>query len=476
MSNQENRSSPDAAKTRRRFLADAALLTATISLGCSSSPDRVLAPPSLSLDVSGGDENEDDSDGLPAGERSGIEHVVVVMMENRSFDHFLGWLPHSNGRQAGLRFADAAGVIHPTHALAPDFQGCGFADPDHSYSGGRIEFNNGECNGWLRAGDNDIYSIGYYERADLPFLGRAAVDYTACDRYFCGILGPTFPNRFYQHAAQTDRLSNTLALATMPTIWDRLAARGISARYYFSDLPFLALWGPKYTSITRPITEFFASAQSGTLPAVSFIDPVFSGEDQGTSSDDHPHADIRVGETFLNNIYRALSQGPAWDRTVLVINFDEWGGFFDHVAPPLAPIPDADRVVGSDGRIGFRTPAVVISPFSRRGHVSHRQFDHTSVLRMIEWRWGLEPLTVRDQTANNLALALDFRRPEHHAPQYLVPTVVAAACPARTAPVVAASRIELGGGTATATARQTRRAPWSALRTLARDHGFALGD
>jgi len=469
---QENRSLSHPAKSRRRFLSEAALVTAALSLGCSAGADRSLAP-SLSLDRSGGGDDGEDRDELPPGERSGIEHVVLVMMENRSFDHFLGWLPHANGRQGGLRFADATGMLHATHALAPDFQGCGFADPDHSYEGGRVEFDNGKCDGWLRAGDNDIYSIGYYERADLPFLGRAAVDYTACDRYFCGILGPTFPNRFYQHAAQTDRLSNTLTLATLPTIWDRLASRGINARYYFSDLPFLALWGPKYTSITRPVAEFFAAAQSGTLPAVSFIDPVFAGEDEGTSSDDHPHADIRVGETFLNNIYRAVSPGPAWDSTVLVINFDEWGGFFDHVAPPLAPIPDADRLVGSDGRIGFRTPAVVISPFSRRAHVSHHQFDHTSVLRMIEWRWGLEPLTVRDQTANNLALALDLEHPERHAPQYLVPTVTGAACPAQTT-IATTSRIE-SGGAATLATRQTARAPWPALRAMARGNGFALG-
>ena len=208
---------------------------------------------------------------------------------------------------------------------------------------------------------------------------------------------------------------------------------------------------------------------------MSFIDPVFGGEDEGTSSDDHPHADIRVGESFLNNIYRALSQGPAWDSTVLVINFDEWGGFFDHVAPPLAPIPDADRAVGSDGRIGFRTPALVISPFSRRGHVSHQQFDHTSVLRMIEWRWGLEPLTVRDRTANNLALTLDLKHPDRHAPQYLVPTVVATACPAPSASIAAASKVELSRGSATLALPQTSHAPWSALRSLARSHGFAVG-
>jgi phospholipase C len=467
-----DRESPiPSARTRRHFIADAALLAAGLSIGCSRSADRLLAPSATSFDVE--DDAEQLENGmLPTGDRSGIEHVVLVMMENRSFDHLLGWLPHANGRQAGLRFADAAGVLHETHPLAPDFQGCGFNDPDHSYAGGRVEYDDGKCDGWLRAGRNDIYSIGYYERKDLPFLGRAAVDYTACDRYHCGILGPTFPNRFYQHAAQTDRLSNTLTLATLPTIWDRLAARGISAQYYFSDLPFLALWGSKYTSITRPVADFFAAAQAGALPAVSFIDPVFGGEDQGTSSDDHPHGDIRVGESFLNNIYKAVSQGPAWDRTVLVINFDEWGGFFDHVPPPLAPIPDADRAVGSDGRIGFRTPALIISPLSRRGHVSHHQFDHTSVLRMIEWRWDLDPLTVRDQTANNLALALDLKHPERHAPQYLVPTVVASACPAQ-ATIASASRVGSGSLTATLALPQARAA-WSGLRSLALSHGFPV--
>lgn len=195
MTSHENRASDaHSARTRRRFLADAALLTATLSIGCTASAERALAPPPPLLDVTRGNDDETaDDDALPPGDRSGIEHIVLVMMENRSFDHFLGWLPRANGRQAGLQYADAAGILHSTHALAPDYQGCGFADPDHSYNGGRVEYNDGKCDGWLRAGDNDVYSIGYYERRDLPFLGRAAVDYTAFDRYFGGILGPTFP-------------------------------------------------------------------------------------------------------------------------------------------------------------------------------------------------------------------------------------------------------------------------------------------
>jgi phospholipase C len=350
---------------------------------------------------------------------SGIEHVVVVMMENRSFDHLLGWLDGADGRQAGLQYPGRNGRLQKTHALAPDFQGCGHPDPDHSYQGGRVEYDGGACDGWLRAGANDNFAIGYYRNRDLAFWGRAAPQWTAADRYFAGIMAETFPNRIYQHAAQTDRLTNTYDISTLPTIWDRLAEHGLDARYYYSDVPFLALWGNKYLPISRPLAGFVADAQTGNLPAVAFVDPRFVDEQSGTSGDDHPHADIRNGEAFLNLIYTAVTQSPAFAHTVLVINYDEWGGFFDHVPPPTAPIPTADAAAGNtDGRLGFRTAALLVAPWAPAGVVSHVQFDHTSVLRMIEWRWGLEPLTVRDQTANNLAEALDFTQTRTHLPLF----------------------------------------------------------
>src|ERR1051325_2924996 len=154
------------------------------------------------------------------------------MMENRSFDHLLGWLPGADGQQAGLTYVDAANVSHATYLLAPDYQGCGHPDPDHTYEGGRIEFNNGACDGWLRAA-NDDYAIGYYTDADLPFFAGAARDWTTCDRYFAAIMGPTFANRIFQHSAQTDRITNSFTLCELPTIWDRLIERRISAKYYF---------------------------------------------------------------------------------------------------------------------------------------------------------------------------------------------------------------------------------------------------
>jgi phospholipase C len=355
---------------------------------------------------------------LPAPAASGIEHVVWVMMENRSFDHLLGWLPDADGRQAGLRYPDRAGVRHPTYHLTTT-QGCDHPDPDHSYEGGRVELDGGRCDGWLRAGQNDLYAIGYYTRSDLPFLGQAALDWTACDRYFAAILAETYPNRFYQHAAVTDRLHNSTALSTLPTIWDRLAAAGVSGRYYYSDVPFLALWGAKYLPISASFPQFLADCAAGTLPSVAFVDPRFSGEDQGVSNDDHPHGSISAGETFLNQVYTAVTRGPGWDRTVLVVAFDEWGGFFEHVPPGLAP--DVDPTFR---RRGFRVPALIVSPFARRRAVAHGVYDHTSVLRLIEWRWSLPPLSVRDRRAANLAGALDFASPNTRAPAYAVPTVV----------------------------------------------------
>jgi phospholipase C len=400
---------------------------------------------------------------------SGIEHVIVVMMENRSFDHFLGWLPGADGL-FHQRFLDASGRVQRTHSLAPDFQGCGFLDPGHSYSDGRVQYNGGACNGWLFPGSNsdnggpnganDLFAIGFYRQVDLPFLGAAAPAWTTSDRYFAGILAETFPNRFHQHSAQTDRLHNTTSPSALPTIWDRLATAGLSGTYYFSDLAFLALWGPKYAAISKPFSQFLTDAAAGTLPNVAFIDPAFSGEATGTTNDDHPYNDVRNGEVFLNRIYDAVRQSPAWAHTVLVINYDEWGGFFDHVPPPTVPIPPATKAAGDfEGRLGFRVPLLVISPWSRRGYVSHETFDHTSVLKMIEWRWSLPPLTVRDQTANNLADLLDLSHPNLAAPAFNVPAgPFGAACPKTSAPATSGS--------------DERSKALAALRELTRANGF----
>ena len=389
---------------------------------------------------------------LPAPGKSGIEHVVVVMMENRSFDHFLGWLPGADGKQAGLTFTDRYGVPHETHHLTA-FDSCGFNDPDHSWEGGRIQLNDGKCDGFLRSGRNDELAIGYYAQDDLPFFGHAAGDWTTFDRYFSAVMAETYPNRFYMHAARTDRIHNNTSQSKLTTIWDRLAAKGVSGTYYYSDIPFTALWYGKYVGISKHFAQFVTDAAAGTLPAVSFIDPRFQDEESGTSNDDHPHADIRAGQAFLNQVYDAVRNGPGWEKTVLVINYDEWGGFYDHVAPSHAP-----DVSPRTSLRGFRVPALMISPLAKRGLVSHNVYDHTSILRMIEWRWGLKPLTARDANARNIAEVLDFTNPPNlDSPTYTVPTVPTPGC-----------------ATQEAEAGKAEEAEWGAVKKLALDLGWRL--
>ena len=147
------------------------------------------------------------------------------------------------------------------------------------------------------------------------------------------ILAPTYPNRIYQHAAVTDRLDDSLAsrpCRRSGTAWPTPGSRGATTS---ATPPFLALWGAKYASITRTYDQFLADCASGNLPEVSFVDPPFGGEDAGTSADDHPHGDIRAGESWLYQTYRAVTTGRDWKSTVMVINFDEWGGFFEHMPP-----------------------------------------------------------------------------------------------------------------------------------------------
>jgi phospholipase C len=152
------------------------------------------------------------------------------------------------------------------------------------------------------------------------------------------------------------------------------------------------------------------------------VDPRYTLIDDGEGNDDHPHADLRAGEAFLGQVFQAVSSGPGWAKTVLVVTRDEWGGFFEHVVPPRAIAPndiDTDLVNGK-ALLGMRVPVIVASPFSRGNPttpvINSHLYDHTSILKFIEWRWGLKPLTSRDAAMNNLALALNFTSPNTAVP------------------------------------------------------------
>ncbi|MDW3682172.1 alkaline phosphatase family protein [Cupriavidus sp. CV2] len=409
---------------------------------------------------------------LPDPGQSGIDHIVVVMMENRSFDHYLGWLPGADGKQAGLSFADRNGKISSTYPLAPEFQGCAYQDPDQSHEGGITEYNNGKCDGFLLT-SSDTFPIGYYRQEDLSFHGQAAPAWTVYDRYFCSIMAETEPNRFYMHSAQTPAIHNKdvrpAIAAQMPTIWDKLSAAGVSGKYYYSDVPYLASYGSKYAHISQPLDQFLAAAAAGTLPNVSYVDPAFVGN--GTQNDDHPFGDIRDGQAFMNQIYGAVTQSPQWPKTALFFIYDEWGGFFDHVPPPFAGvIPPFDLAAFKainetpSSQLGFRIPAMAVSPFARRGYVAHDQYDHTSILKMIEWRFGLTPLTVRDAQAANIAESFDFQSGANvSAPAFTVPSgPFGKTCAPKS----------LAAGSAAAAIRAEHNENVQKLAQLAQQHGF----
>jgi phospholipase C len=363
--------------------------------------------------------------------------VVVLMMENRSFDHFLGWLPGADGRQAGLSFVDSKGARQATHRLAPDFAGCRWHDPKHDWQSVRHQYDRGRCDGWLFDQPvGDTFPIGYYTAADLPVTSTLARGHAALDRYFCSVMGPTGPNRLYAWSATTDaatfdwpgaltgqgRRPSQLQLA----IWDRLRDAGVSGAYYAGQEPNSFQYeSRKYDAITFSHDDFFAAAAKGTLPHVAWIDPDLPtvGEFLGTANDDHPYGDIRQGEALIAKVYRALAASPQWERLVFVLTFDEHGGFYDHVPPP-AVVDDTVLPPGGPApdlkRLGFRVPCVVMGPFAPARVIRSGPYEHCSVLRMIEWRWGLPPMTARDANAANLVDVLDFshRRPPLALPSY----------------------------------------------------------
>jgi phospholipase C len=374
-----------------------------------------------------------------------IDTILVVMMENRSFDHLFGWLADDSSylddgrRRYGSSFAvdgrtdqlfrDPLGAVVATIPVtdlrgSDPYRGCGHPVPDHSWVGGRVERDDGFL---APLTHNDEFAISYYDERDLPFLAPFAKRFTVLDRHFASLLGPTFPNRQYLHSATSEgHKKNPLPLDSghyaAPTIWDRLGAANVPAAYYYSRLPLLLLWGDRLEPFIRPLDRYFQDAAAGTLPNVAMIDPDFNGS---LRTDCHPGGDTRLGERFLLEVFAAFAQSPHWERGAFVLVYDEWGGFFDHVAPPL--LRD-DRTSSQDddnfGQAGFRVPAVLASPFARRGYVDHRRYDHTSILRFIEWRFlGAPPegagqgkpswsLTQRDRCANNIGASLRPDTPE----------------------------------------------------------------
>jgi phospholipase C len=409
-----------------------------------------------------------------------------VMMENRSFDHYFGWLPQADGIQQQSYAAPDGTVFETRHAssMEAEWQGCGFDDPGHGWGSGRAQLNGG----FMAAGSgNDEFALTYYNQGELQFIHAAAQAYTTYDRYFCSLLGPTWPNRYYKWSAQSGgRKDNSPPVQTAGNQWETIFDRAlknnpanlptpgaITARYYNSDLPFSAVWGQRGVSWTRPIAEYYADCAAGTLPNITIVDPPFKdgGGGDGLSADEHPHGDVRLGQAFMSDVVHAFMESPNYERGALFIIYDEWGGFFDHVRPPSVADDRQSADLNEDfGQMGFRTPAVAVSPYARRSRkqvrVNHAQLGHESILKLITYRFGLGDLVKRDAMANNIGESFDWENPQFEVPDLPDPSMVAS------------TPCSLGGDTGGMDAEMldAHQRDIQNLEDLAVRNGFQIGD
>lgn len=266
---------------------------------------------------------------LPSPRNVEIDHFVVLMMENRSFDHYFGWLGADADARQQLSYRNEQGQSVPTRHHSTlgsggmEWKGCGHPDPGHGWESGRAQLNGGFL---AKGADTDEFALTYFNRGELAFIHAAAQNYTSFDRWFCSILASTYPNRHYKWGAQcggnkNNRIPADSAGEQWETIFDRALGRGLSARYYNSDLPFSALYGPRGAAWTNPISRYYQDCAQGTLPNISFVDPPFKdgGGGDGLSADEHPLGDVRLGQAFMADAVNAFVRSPNYRRVQAVV-------------------------------------------------------------------------------------------------------------------------------------------------------------
>jgi phospholipase C len=378
----------------------------------------------------------------PAGDP--IRHVIVLMLENRSFDQMLGAMqevyPDLDGARAGgqprsNRDADGQPIEQAPVAVSR-MKG----DPKHELPNALHQLENQNGNFVMDYAKAYPHSpkeerrqiMAYFPLDALPALHTLAREFTVCDRWFSSLPGSTWPNRLFVHSG------TSLGQALMPqglfdlakqhydqdTLYDRLNERHVDWRVYFGDFPQSMLLEhqrrPENARRYRPLKAFFDDADGPEyrFPAYSFIEPRYYAPHQ---NDDHPPHDVQGAQRLIADVYNAIRKNDRlWESTLLVILYDEHGGFYDHVPPPAAVPPDEHRQEYSFDRLGVRVPAVLVSPWVDR-RVEHAVFDHTSILKYAIEKWSLGPLGERAASANSLAVALrPGGEPRRDTPERLV--------------------------------------------------------
>jgi phospholipase C len=380
----------------------------------------------------------------PVGAAIPIEHVIVLMMENRSFDHYFSQLPAYG--QPDVTVADSS-FVNPDAAggTVTWFKTGDYCveDPAHGWTSVHEQYNGGKNDGFVLTNEPDgARAMGYFDQADIPFYYELASTFAISDRHFSSLLGPTWPNRMFLYSGSSHGLTlNTLPSEPgTPNVFRELADAGVTWRTYRSDLAPGAVFLDDWFELTKPCTlgeepcplraieRLVPDIAAGDLPAMTFVDPEYSGV---TQTSEHPPANPQIGQHFVWELVNALTQSPIWHKSALIITYDEHGGFADHVPPPPACHPGTGDPVNADAaalgtfdRLGIRVPLMVVSPFAKKHFVSHTVTDHASVLRFIQARFGLPALSGRDANASALMDLFDFENPPHaSAPTFAEPAI-----------------------------------------------------
>jgi phospholipase C len=377
---------------------------------------------------------------LPAGINK-IDHVIYVVQENRSFDNYFGTFPGADGFPPDTclpKLPGSAACVRPFHMP----KGQPACDLSHEWEVAHAAYDAGRMDGFVWA-EGTAYTMGYYDERDIPNYWDYARHYTLCDRFFSSLNGPSLPNHLYTVAAQSGGLvvnvftiravdeamddADGFSFATMVNLFSKAK---ISWKYYvetqpvpappgpyqptarsasneFPDPKKFSLWNPlpAFGEIRRDpdtmahlvdLKEYFNDLTHGSLPEVSWITPDFNDSEHPPE----PTAPVAQGMWYVTHLLNALMQSPYWKDTVVFLTWDDYGGFYDHVPPPLM---DAFGY-------GPRVPTIVISPYAKPGYISHEAYDFTSPLKFIEERFNLPHLTPRDHHANDMQDAFDFNQ------------------------------------------------------------------
>ncbi len=374
-----------------------------------------------------------------------IKHLITLMQENHTFDNYFGTFPGVEGIPP-----DACMPVDPAEpsgeCIKPFHLGDQpISDLDHSAETAVIQLNEGKMNGFvyalLQRNEDGRIAMGYYDARDIPYYWNLADNFVLFDRMFSSAKDGSFSNHIYWVAARPlQKGVLEQGYADMTTIFDRLEEKGLSWKFYVQNydpalnyrnvnqiefenanrasqiiwVPLLNmdryLDNPRLNSHIVDLSEYYKDLLDGNLPAVSYLVP--------SGASEHPPGRIESGEKFVKNLIQALMRSSAWESSAFMLTYDDWGGWYDHVPPPAV----------DDYGYGFRVPAILVSPYARKGYIDSTQLDFTSLLKFIEENWGLAPLTERDAKASNFLEAFDFnqspRRPSFVSQVRVAPRLV----------------------------------------------------